>query len=191
MRRAEVFVLAGEPSGDMLGGRLIQALRDQAGDRLEFFGVGGPRMAERGLVSLFPMDELSLIGFTEVLPHLPHLACRLRATVREIRRRRPALALTIETPGLRAPPAAPAGRPAAAPPALCGAPGLGLAPAARRAARGRRRPSAGPAAVRAAVLRALRPRLQLRRPSDHRGGRAARRRRSASAGATRSPSMRP
>jgi lipid-A-disaccharide synthase len=99
MPRAQVFVLAGEPSGDMLGGRLLQALREQAGDRLEFFGVGGPRMAERGLVSMFPMEELSLIGFTEVLPHLPRLALRLARTAREIRRRRPVLALTIDSPG--------------------------------------------------------------------------------------------
>jgi len=99
MRPTQVFVLAGEPSGDMLGGRLLQALRDQAGDRLEFFGVGGPRMAERGLVSLFPMEELSLIGFAEILPHLPRLAARLRTTASEIRRRRPALVLTIDSPG--------------------------------------------------------------------------------------------
>ena len=99
MQRAQVFVLAGEPSGDMLGGRLLGALRDQAGDRLEFFGVGGPRMAERGVMSLFPMEELSLIGFTEILPHLPRLAARLRSTVAEIRRRRPALVLTIDSPG--------------------------------------------------------------------------------------------
>ena len=92
-------MLAGEPSGDMLGGRLLKALREQAGDRLEFFGVGGPRMAERGLDSLFPMDELSLIGFTEILPHLPRLARRLRETAREIRRRRPCLVLTINSPG--------------------------------------------------------------------------------------------
>ena len=99
MQRSRVFVLAGEPSGDMLGGRLIAALREQTDDRLEFFGVGGPRMAERGLDSLFPMDELSLIGFAEILPHLPRLAGRLRATVAEIRRRRPALVLTIDSPG--------------------------------------------------------------------------------------------
>jgi lipid-A-disaccharide synthase len=99
MQRSQVFVLAGEPSGDMLGGRLLKALGQQAGDRLEFFGVGGPRMAERGLVSLFPMEELSLIGFTEILPHLPRLARRLRDTAREIRRRRPARVLTIDSPG--------------------------------------------------------------------------------------------
>jgi lipid-A-disaccharide synthase len=99
MRPTQVFVLAGEPSGDMLGGRLLQALKDQAGDQLEFFGVGGPRMAERGLVSLFPMEELSLIGFAEILPHLPRLAARLSETATEIRRRKPALVLTIDSPG--------------------------------------------------------------------------------------------
>lgn len=94
-----VFLLAGEPSGDMLGGRLMQALREQGRGELEFFGVGGPRMAERGLESLFPMDELSLIGFTEILPHLPRLLRRLRQTTDEIGRRRPALVLTIDSPG--------------------------------------------------------------------------------------------
>jgi lipid-A-disaccharide synthase len=96
---ARIFMLAGEPSGDMLGGRLIQALRAEAGDSLELFGVGGARMREQGLKSLFPMDELSLFGIAEVLPHLPRLASRLRQTVREIARRRPDLVLTIDAPG--------------------------------------------------------------------------------------------
>jgi lipid-A-disaccharide synthase len=99
MDRAQVFVLAGEPSGDMLGGRLLQALQEQTGGDLRFSGVGGPRMAERGLSSLFPMEELTLLGFAEVVPHLPHLARRLRQTVAEIRRRRPGLVLTIDSPG--------------------------------------------------------------------------------------------
>ena len=96
---ARIFMLAGEPSGDMLGGRLIQALRAEAGDSLELFGVGGARMREQGLKSLFPMDELSLFGIGEVLPHLPILARRLRQTVGEIARRRPDLVLTIDAPG--------------------------------------------------------------------------------------------
>jgi lipid-A-disaccharide synthase len=99
MARARIFLLAGEPSGDMLGARLMRALRDQAGDRLEFFGVGGARMAEQGLTSRFPMGELSVMGFTEVLPHLPRLHRRLRQTVAEIARSRPDLAVTIDSPG--------------------------------------------------------------------------------------------
>ena len=96
---ARIFLLAGEPSGDMLGGRLIQALRAEGGDSLELFGVGGARMREQGLKSLFPMDELSLFGIAEVVPHLPRLARRLRQTVHEVARRRPDLVLTIDAPG--------------------------------------------------------------------------------------------
>jgi lipid-A-disaccharide synthase len=66
-----IFMLAGEPSGDMLGGRLIRALRAQAGGPLELFGVGGARMREQGLMSLFPMDELSLFGIGEVASQVP------------------------------------------------------------------------------------------------------------------------
>ena len=96
---ARIFMLAGEPSGDMLGARLIQALRAAAGNTIEVFGVGGSRMREQGVDSLFPMNELSLIGFTEVLPHVPHLASRLRQTAHEIDRQRPDLVLTIDSPG--------------------------------------------------------------------------------------------
>ncbi len=96
---ARIFMLAGEPSGDMLGGRLIRALRAEAGDTCELFGVGGARMREQGLESMFPMDELSLLGIAEVLPHLPRLARRLRQTAGEIARRRPDLVLTIDAPG--------------------------------------------------------------------------------------------
>jgi lipid-A-disaccharide synthase len=94
-----LFVLAGEPSGDMLGGRLMAALQARAGGELRFVGVGGPRMADHGLASLFPMDELSLMGFAEVVPHLPRLVRRMREMVAAIERERPALVLTIDSPG--------------------------------------------------------------------------------------------
>ncbi len=96
----QIFLLAGEASGDIIGGRLMQALRrchDGAG--LTFFGVGGPRMRDQGLKSLFPMDELSLMGFAEVLPHLPRLMRRLSQTKRQIIERQPDMVLTIDSPG--------------------------------------------------------------------------------------------
>jgi len=99
MASSLVFVLAGEPSGDMLGGRLMAALNRHAGSELRFVGVGGARMAEQGLESLFPMDELSLIGFAEIIPHLPRLIRRLRETVGAIERLRPDVVLTIDSPG--------------------------------------------------------------------------------------------
>lgn len=99
-RHAKIFLLAGEPSGDVIGARLMQALRKQRDDNsFRFFGVGGPRMQAQGLDSLFPMDELSLMGFAEVLPHIPRLLKRLSQTRNEIVRQRPDMALTIDSPG--------------------------------------------------------------------------------------------
>jgi lipid-A-disaccharide synthase len=94
----QIFLLAGEPSGDMLGARLMRALHEQS-PGLDFAGIGGPRMAEEGLRSLFPMDDLSLMGFAEILPHLPHLFMRMRETVAAIDRLQPDMVLTIDSPG--------------------------------------------------------------------------------------------
>jgi lipid-A-disaccharide synthase len=93
-----IFLVAGEPSGDRLGGHLMTALRRQLGE-IAFSGVGGEKMREEGLQSLFPMRELTLMGFAEVLPHLPRLMRRLRQTVATIRGSRPDLVVTIDSPG--------------------------------------------------------------------------------------------
>lgn len=96
---AKIFLLAGEPSGDVIGARLMRALQKRREDTpIRFFGVGGARMQGQGLDSLFPMQELSLMGFTEVLPHVPRLLRRLSATRKEILRQRPDMVLTIDSP---------------------------------------------------------------------------------------------
>ncbi|GAB6053501.1 lipid-A-disaccharide synthase [Magnetospira thiophila] len=96
---ALVYVVAGEPSGDLLGGRLMAALHVARPGRITFAGIGGERMAEQGLHSLFPMSDLSLMGLAEVLPHLPRLMRRLREAEADIRQCRPDLILTIDSPG--------------------------------------------------------------------------------------------
>lgn len=93
-----LYLVAGEASGDMLGARLMAALRRRRPD-LAFAGVGGERMAEQGFGSLFPMRELALMGFLEVLPNLRRLARRLDETAADIATRRPALIVTIDSPG--------------------------------------------------------------------------------------------
>jgi len=97
--RPLVFLIAGEPSGDVLGARLMAALKHQTAGDVGFAGIGGPAMTAEGLQSLFPMDELSLIGIVEVLPHLMGLARRLRQTVAAIRAMRPQAVVTIDAPG--------------------------------------------------------------------------------------------
>jgi lipid-A-disaccharide synthase len=93
-----VFVVAGEPSGDVLGGRLMAALREMTEDRATFAGVGGPAMAGQGLDSLFPMEELSVMGVAEVLPHLPRLIRRVRETAAAVDAVAPDIVVTIDAP---------------------------------------------------------------------------------------------
>jgi lipid-A-disaccharide synthase len=92
-----IYLVAGEPSGDVLGGRLMAALRMRQPD-LAFAGIGGEQMAAQGLASLFPMQDLALMGLLEVLPRLHHLRRRLRQTVADIAARRPDVLVTIDSP---------------------------------------------------------------------------------------------
>ncbi len=93
-----IFVIAGEPSGDVLGGRLMASLRELTSDGLRFAGVGGETMQAEGLRSLFPMDELSVMGITEIVPHLPRLLGRIRETASAIDAARPDAVITIDSP---------------------------------------------------------------------------------------------
>ena len=72
-----VFLIAGEPSGDRLGAGLMSALKQETAGRVRFVGIGGARMAAEGLDSLFPMDELSVMGLVEVLPLRRKEDCRM------------------------------------------------------------------------------------------------------------------
>lgn len=92
------FIIAGEPSGDRLGARLMRALSDQLEGHVRFCGVGGDAMVTEKLDSIFPMRDISLIGITEVIPHLPTVMRRLRETVAAVINRRPIAVVTIDTP---------------------------------------------------------------------------------------------
>lgn len=98
-----IYVIAGEQSGNLLGARLMQALVDECANRSTsrpyFFGIGGEQMQQQGLNSLFPMSELSLMGFVEVLPHIPRLQARISETVKDILVKRPDIIVTIDSPG--------------------------------------------------------------------------------------------
>lgn len=97
--RPRIFLVAGEPSGDALAAPLIAALRRELGPDLEIAGIGGARMQAEGLDSLFPMQELSLMGLVEILPHLPRLWRRLRQAEAAIRAWRPHAVVTVDAPG--------------------------------------------------------------------------------------------
>ncbi len=97
-----VFLIAGEPSGDALGARLMAALK-RASPNVRFAGVGGERMAGEGLTSLFPLTDIAVMGFADVVPRLPLLLRRIRDTAAAIWKLHPAVVVTIDAPsfGLR------------------------------------------------------------------------------------------
>jgi lipid-A-disaccharide synthase len=93
-----VYLLAGEQSGDVLGGRLMAALRARRPD-LQFAGIGGPRMIGEGLHSLFPMQELAVMGLVEILPRLRRLRRLMLMAQADIARTLPDVVVTIDSPG--------------------------------------------------------------------------------------------
>lgn len=93
-----VWIAAGEASGDVLGARLVRALRRRE-PTLRFAGLGGEHLAAEGMDSLFPIAELAVMGLLEVLPQLRHLSRRLDEAVAAIERDRPRLLVTIDSPG--------------------------------------------------------------------------------------------
>lgn len=97
-----IYLVAGEPSGDRLGGALMRALQRQA-PGVSFAGVGGQEMQAAGLQSLFDMGDLTVMGITEVVPRLPTILRRMRETVSDILAKRPAALITVDAPsfGLR------------------------------------------------------------------------------------------
>ena len=93
-----IFLIAGEPSGDLIASRMMAALKRRTDDRVRFAGVGGPLMAEQGLESMFPYGELSLMGVLEIVPHVPLMLRRIRSTARTASRLRPAAFVSIDVP---------------------------------------------------------------------------------------------
>ena len=93
-----IYLIAGEQSGDVLGARLIRAIRRRDPDAT-FAGIGGETMAREGFTSLFPLRDLALMGLLEVLPRLRQLKARMAQTVADIEARRPDVVVTIDSPG--------------------------------------------------------------------------------------------
>jgi lipid-A-disaccharide synthase len=94
-----VYLIAGEPSGDLLAARLMVALREISGGDIRFAGVGGEAMREQGMESLFPQSDLAVMGFAEVVPRIPKILRRLKQTLEDIRKRQPDVIVTVDSWG--------------------------------------------------------------------------------------------
>lgn len=90
----KIFVIAGEVSGDVLGGRIMENMPD-----VQFVGIGGQNMQAQGLKSLFPIADLAVMGVIEVLGRARTLMTRINQTVDAIIAEKPNVVLTIDSPG--------------------------------------------------------------------------------------------
>ncbi len=97
-----IFISAGEASGEHYGALLISALQQKLNDSAQtvsFFGMGGERMRSAGLECVVRAEEMAVMGFTEVVRHLPRIYGEFRRLKKAIRARRPAVAVLIDFPG--------------------------------------------------------------------------------------------
>ena len=97
MPAQSLLLSAGEASGDMYAARLAAALKRRAD--LEIFGMGGPRMRAAGVDIVTDYNEVSVVGITEIVSHLPSLIRAMRRLVTEAERRKPAFAVLTDFPG--------------------------------------------------------------------------------------------
>lgn len=94
----QVFIVAGEASGDLLGAGLMSALSARCGGNARFRGAGGPAMAAAGLESLFPLPEIAIIGFSGLLTGLPKILRRIRETADAALAARPDVLVLVDAP---------------------------------------------------------------------------------------------
>ncbi len=98
---SNIFISAGEASGEQYGALLIEALKKQlaaSGRTARFSGMGGPRMAAAGLERVVRSEDVAVMGLTEVLLHLPRIYGEFRKLKKAIRARRPDAAVLIDFP---------------------------------------------------------------------------------------------
>lgn len=93
----KIVIIAGEPSGDFLGGQLAAALKEAQPD-VRLYGVGGAYMQAQGIESLFPYDDLAVMGITEILPNIFKILGRIKETVEFIKATKPDVVVTIDSP---------------------------------------------------------------------------------------------
>lgn len=95
---AHIFLVAAEESGDRLGAALIRAVRDRAGPAVRFSGIGGQEMLQEGIASQFPIDDLSIIGFSQIPLRVPLILRRIREASNAIIAARPSALVIIDSP---------------------------------------------------------------------------------------------
>jgi lipid-A-disaccharide synthase len=94
----KIFLIATEESGDRLGASLMKVLRQRLGGAVRFEGVGGHAMAREGLATLFPIEQLSIMGLAAVAKQLPMLLRRINETAAAVTQASPDVLVIIDSP---------------------------------------------------------------------------------------------
>ena len=94
----KLFIIAGEPSGDRLGAALIKGFNTLSPNPADLIGIGGAHMSELGFESLFPMEDISIMGVGEILFRYLHLKKRISYTAEAILKAKPDALITIDLP---------------------------------------------------------------------------------------------
>ena len=98
MNKKKIFIIAGEPSGDRLGGMLVKSLRKKCAYKLDIYGIGGSDLLSNGLKPIFPISDISVMGFTSVLLNIHRLIKRIQETSSAIIKLNPDIVITIDSP---------------------------------------------------------------------------------------------
>ena len=94
----KLYIIAGETSGDFIGGKIIQALKN-LDSNIIINGIGGNKMIDVGLKSLFDIKNINLMGFFEILPHIFRIKKLIKQTAEDITQKQPQILVTIDSPG--------------------------------------------------------------------------------------------
>ncbi|MFV0421370.1 lipid-A-disaccharide synthase [Oleidesulfovibrio sp.] len=94
---SQLWVSAGEMSGDMHAANLVRAIQKKA-PHVRFAGVGGPDLRKTGFEDVFKVEDLSVMGITEVLSHLPRILGMLKRIRQELVTRRPDAVILVDAP---------------------------------------------------------------------------------------------
>ena len=92
------FIIAGEASGDLHGAKLMQELQRLA-PNISFIGHGGDKMIDQGLKVIQHIDKMSVMGFSEIIKHLPFLFSVMGETLNQLEEIKPNRIILIDYPG--------------------------------------------------------------------------------------------
>ncbi len=92
------FIIAGERSGDIHGGMLMNSIK-AINPKINFIGIGGNSMEDAGLQSLFPMQKMAIVGFVEVIKHLKFFKEVEKTVLKNIEQNKPSRVILIDFPG--------------------------------------------------------------------------------------------